>query len=177
MSPHTAAIREVTALGATKRRSYSPDMTAEPAEELPRLLADMGRLAGVSRTTLVNWTTADPPLEISRSGRLRRVSWRQLTTFCRSHPELPAARRVLDAARAQDRDAAASDSHELDEVRSLARAARAAAAANHEALVVASRLAEETARAHREQLEHLRDSLAALDDALGQFTVPSTLND
>ena len=152
-------------------------MAFDADDETPRLFADMSRRAGVSRATLTNWTKREPPLQTTVSGEHRTVSCRQLTAFCQAHPELSGVRKVLAGLGDATAAATTGDRHELDVARSLARAARTAAAANLEALIEAARQAEQNARSHREQLERLREGLVAYEDAVGQFTVPTTLND
>jgi hypothetical protein len=66
---------------------------------------------------------------------------------------------------------------ENEALRAVARDLRHAAHENLQAALKAARLAEEAARSHREQLEHLDRSLAAYDAALSQITAPTTLND
>jgi hypothetical protein len=68
-------------------------------------------------------------------------------------------------------------SSEPESLRAAVRDLRAAAHAHLQAALTAVRLAEETARAHREQLEHMATAFTAYDDALTQVTAPVTLND
>jgi aminopeptidase N len=62
-------------------------------------------------------------------------------------------------------------------VRAVLRDLRAAASSNLRVALIASRHAEETARAHREQVEALAATLNAYDDLLTQVTAPRTLHD
>jgi hypothetical protein len=66
---------------------------------------------------------------------------------------------------------------DADTARAVARAVRASAAAMFDAVLTVARAAEDSARAHRETLEHLRAGFAALDDVFVQVTAPLTLND
>jgi hypothetical protein len=66
---------------------------------------------------------------------------------------------------------------DVEALRAIARDMRIAAQAHLRAALAATRLAEETARSQREQLEHLATAFAAYDDALSQVTAPGTLND
>ncbi len=65
----------------------------------------------------------------------------------------------------------------MEEIKSIARDLRNAANEGIQAALEAARLAEETARSHRLQLERFAKMFAAYDSALGNITAPSTLND
>lgn len=62
-------------------------------------------------------------------------------------------------------------------VASVTAASRIAAAELMEAVLSAARLAEQTARSHREQLEAIARGFAAYDDALTVLLVPDTVEE
>jgi AcrR family transcriptional regulator len=141
---------------------------------------ELAEQAGVSPSTLRNWATkADPPLaRVPGSGRSVLHTWAQLLAFCAVHTELRSAQRVLR--RVRSRESVPPDGalpSDAETVRAMLRNLRAAAASNLDAALIATRHAEETARAHREQLEAFAGSLHAYDDLLTQLTAPITLHD
>lgn len=145
----------------------------------------LAREAGVSATTLQNWASlsADPlPTTTTPDGWVR-FTWAQLIPFCEANiGRLPAAAKVLervDGSQMQPGSSAEPLDDPLDDEqwRAVARNMKAAAHANLQSALVAARQAEESARAHREQLEAIETALAAYDDALTQLLSPLTPND
>lgn len=65
----------------------------------------------------------------------------------------------------------------MEEIKSVARDLRNAANEGIEAALEAARLAEETARSHRIQLENFARMFAAYDAALSNITASSTFHD
>jgi hypothetical protein len=69
-------------------------LVPDPHDE-PWSRSAMSKAAGISATTLENWTKrADGPLETVRIGDRVGFTWRLLLTFCDSHPTLQGARQV-----------------------------------------------------------------------------------
>jgi hypothetical protein len=69
-------------------------LVPEPYDE-PLSRSAMSRAAGISATTLENWTKrVEGPLETVRVGDADGFTWRLLLAFCASHPTLPGARQV-----------------------------------------------------------------------------------
>ena len=153
--------------------------------------------AQISPATLGNWRSRTEPLAhvVTSDGQVR-FTWRQLLEFCERNPGLRAVdkvRRHAPGQAAAARPAAHGD--DVESLRSIARDARAAAAAHLEALVAAARQAEETerrhleatvatarhaeemARRHREQLEQMAAAYRALDGSLIQLTSSRTPHD
>ncbi|MFD9891554.1 hypothetical protein ACFWY9_19635 [Amycolatopsis sp. NPDC059027] len=145
--------------------------------------AEVGRLAGVSPNTVRGWARRNPPLVATRLPNGQDgFLWSQLLEFCEVNAHLPAARKILDREHARTRSAAAADglsksTVDLETLRAIARDLRAAAHSNLQAALTAARHAEASAKAHREQLEHLATTLAAYDSALSTITAPATLHD
>jgi hypothetical protein len=145
---------------------------------------EIARRAGVSPETIRNWTKRASPLETVRTpdGRTRHT-WALLIEFCESNPGLQKAAGVLRRAKVREnpppalQEPSTSTAAQLESLKSLARDLRTAAQTNLEAVRTAARLAEETARAHREQLDQLAMTFAAYDSALSQLTAPETMHD
>lgn len=146
--------------------------------------AELKRLTGAAASTFTNWTHRDPPLAAVtlRNGdiRFRRCD---VLVFCAANLHLGATGKVQRAllvptepppSSAADNTGTAPD---VEALKALARDIRNAAHQNLQAALTAARHAEETARAHREQLEQLATSIAAYDAALSQLTAPRTMND
>ncbi|MCA1673441.1 MAG: helix-turn-helix domain-containing protein [Actinobacteria bacterium] len=146
--------------------------------------ADLARLTGVSASTFTNWTRRNPALvTVTLHGGVVRFRRRDVIEFCTANPRLRVTAKVQRALRSPttappSRTTARTETApEIESLRALARDLRNAAHQNLEAMLTAARLAEETARSHREQLEQLAASIAAYDAALSQLTAPSTMND
>ncbi len=102
--------------------------------------------------------------------------------FCEMHPGLRAVSKVRQALgnASQPPPHPPTDSGatpEVEDLKSAARNLRVAADQNLQAALTAARLAEATARPHRQQLEQLALTIAAYDAILTPLTTPSTLND
>lgn len=144
---------------------------------------DIARRAGVSASTIWNWTRKDPPLKSTPVGRgAVGFTWTDLLAFCRARPDLRGSQRILnqaDAVRALQvrSDAGSPPVANVESALAVARAMRSAAASNLDAALVAARQAEATATAHREQLEQLKVTFDAYDSALIAVTAPTTLHD
>jgi hypothetical protein len=65
----------------------------------------------------------------------------------------------------------------MEELKSIARDLRNAANESFQAALEAARLAEESARSHRLQVESFGRMMAAYEAALANITAPSTIND
>lgn len=144
--------------------------------------AELAKRAGLSATTIRNWTRRQPALVSARTpdGKLR-FSWADFISYCKANPGLRGAARVLRGSQAESAQGGPSTpldpAVEAESLRAVARDLKTACQRTMDALVTAARLAEETARAHREQLEQLTTTMAAYDAALSQMTAPRTLND
>lgn len=158
---------------------------AEDARTDEELLtaAELSRRTGASATTFMNWTRYNPVLltVTIRDGAVR-FTLRHVLAFCATNPHLRATVRVQRALGqlsepARQTPATTETRSEIEALKSLARDLRNAAHQNLQVALTGARLAEETARSHREQLEQLAVSMASYDAALTQLTAPSTLND
>jgi predicted DNA-binding transcriptional regulator AlpA len=147
--------------------------------------AELARLTGVSASTFVNWTRHNPALAtVTLHDGAVRFRRRDVLEFCstasprlRVTAKVQRALRPPTAAPPSRTTASTEPAPEIEALRALARDLRNAAHQNLQAMLTAARLAEETARSHREQLEQLAASMAAYDAALSQLTAPSTMND
>lgn len=167
-------------VGVFKLQTVTED--ARTDEEL-LTAAELSRRTGASATTFMNWTRYTPalPTVTIRDGTVRFTP-RHVLAFCAANPHLRATARVQRALRqssepAHQTPATAETRFEVNALKSLARDLRNAAHQNLQVALTGARLAEETARSHREQLDQLAASMASYDAALTQLTAPSTLND
>jgi len=142
--------------------------------------SDLARAVGVSPNTIVNWTERhDQPLRtVATVDGAVRFTWTHLEDFCNAHPRLPGVRKIRRRAiRAKPESSGEPADTQIEELKSVVRDLRSVASAHLQAAVEAARQAEEVARSHRVQVEHLATAFAAYDDALSQITAPSTLHD
>jgi len=101
----------------------------------------------------------------------------QLEEFREANPRLPGLNKApLNTGHDQVPQALPVAAH-AEELKAITRDLRNAANASLQAALEAARLAEESARSHRVQLEQIAQTVAALDAALGNLTAPSTMND
>ncbi|SRR6266542_1657497 len=149
---------------------------AEQEDSALLTAAELARAIGVSATTIKNWTELNnrPLKTVVTSDGAVRFTWSHLDEFCRTHPRLRGVMKIQRSAPAAHNVAPTS---QIEELKSLARDLRNAANSNLQAAIEAARQAEEAARAHRRQMEHLAASMAAYDAALTQLTAPSTIHD
>jgi transcriptional regulator with XRE-family HTH domain len=157
---------------------------ATPAEHDPPALltgAELARALGVSPSTVWNWTKRDSnPLKTVTTGDGEiRFTWIQLEEFRGANPGLRGLNRSGEHAGRQDQGSpvATAAGLQIDELKSVARDLRNAANASIQAALEAARLAEETARSHRVQLEHFAQLVTAYDAALSNITASSSIND
>lgn len=140
-------------------------------------MPELARQCGVSASQLRNWASqASSPLQpVETTNGHRLHTWAQLRAFCTTHPHLPAVRKLERrlAADASKGGGVAAPPHP-EVVRTVLSNLRAAAASNLSTAITAARLAEATARSHREQLEALASTINAYDDLLTQLTAPVT---
>lgn len=151
--------------------------------DIPMSVPQLARAAGVSVSVVRTWAKwRDRPLRgtTTASGSVM-YTWAQLRTFCETHPELPAARRVLSGLAGASSPGppplgrrAATDP---EQVRAALGNLRAAADYTINAVLSAARHAEQTAIAHREQLESLAATIRSFDDLLTQLAPPTTPHD
>jgi hypothetical protein len=134
--------------------------------------------AGVSATTLKNWSTRDDqPLQtIATSSGTPMYSWRLLLHFCEEHPELRGVETALDRSRklfrGDDEPSAPADQVTL---RAALRDLKTAVDRSTAAVVRSAQLAQETATAHVEIIAALRDTIRAYDSAMTSMTAPDHL--
>jgi len=150
----------------------------EWSEDTPLSAAELAQIAGVATNTIRNWTKLpDQPLRGTRNtGRYPTYTIAQLRAFCAAHDDRSAARKVVRnlAARAASR---ATEGQQPEQVRAVVLNLRVAALAALDAALSAARQAEQTAVAHREQIEALAVTIRSYDDLLTQLTAPTTLHD
>lgn len=138
----------------------------------------MATQAGVSATTLKNWTIrTDRPLEtVTTVSGTQMYSWRLLLSFCQQHPELRGVDSVLarsrELFRGDDETPAPGDHITL---RSALRDLRTAADRSADATVRSAKLVQELATAHAEIVAALRDAMRAYDSAMTSITAPDHL--
>lgn len=134
--------------------------------------------AGVSATTLKNWSArSDRPLQtvMTPSGS-QMYSWRLLLRFCDEHPELRGVETVVARSR-QSLHRAPEPTSPSDQatLRAALRDLKTAVDRSVAATVRQAQLARETAAAHAEVVEALRDTIRALDSAMTSMTAPEHL--
>lgn len=134
--------------------------------------------AGLSATTLKNWTTRDdrPLRTVTTPAGVQMYSWRLLLDFCQEHPEL----RGVEAALAQSRKLVGggdepSPPTDLVTLRAALRDLKTAVDRSTAAVVRSAELARETGVAHAEVVAALRDTIRAYDSALTSITAPEHL--
>jgi transcriptional regulator with XRE-family HTH domain len=158
-------------------------MAADAGQSQPELLtaAELARALGVSASTIWNWTKREPnPLRtVTTTDGAIRFTWIQLNKFREAHPRLRGVSKADRYARSPDEPSPAQTAvaPQAEELKSIARDLRNAAHASLQGALEAARLAEETARSHRLQLEHFAQMMDAYDAALTNITAPSTVND
>lgn len=156
---------------------------AAGAGHIPLELLTASQLAKalhVSQSTISNWTKLEPnPLRtVTTIDGATRFSWAQLEEFRAANPRLPGLRKAALLAAGQNwPPQAPATAAQVEEFKSMMRDLRNAAHSSLQAALEAARLAEETARSHRVQLEHFARTLDALDGTLTSITAPSTAND
>jgi hypothetical protein len=143
--------------------------------------SELAQTLGVAPSTVWNWTTREPnPLKtvLTADGH-KRFTWIQLEEFRRANPGLRAVNRSVRHADRQHQasSATAAAGLQVEELKSIARDLRNATNESVQTALEAARLAEETARSHRVQLENFARLLASYDAALSNITASSSLND
>lgn len=135
----------------------------------------MATQAGVSATTLKNWTLrTDRPLQtITTTSGTQMYSWRLLLSFCNEHREL----RGVDTALARSRklfhgDDEPSASVDQATLQAALRDLRTAADRSADATVRSAELVQALATAHAEIVAALRDAMRAYDSAMTSMTAP-----
>jgi uncharacterized membrane protein YccC len=143
--------------------------------------AELARMVGVSDSTISNWTKLDrrPLQKVVTSDGYVRFTWSHLEEFCRAHPGLRGVAKMRQHPSRSEPppDQVDGSSLQIEELKSSLRDMRNAADASLQAAIEASRQAEEAARSHRRQLEHLATMVKAYDSAFAQITAPKTIND
>lgn len=139
---------------------------------------ELARRAGVSEPTVRYWRRKHGLVSDDRG----RTTPRSLAEFAREHrshlPKTDAVlRRLSSASPASEEEPPEKNQHDapqveidMEQLRSVARAARNAARDHLDALVL-------TARSHLAVLELLQRSYTEVDDVLVAFTAPATPND
>jgi hypothetical protein len=155
-------------------------MATGAEQDLPELLtaSQLAGVLGVSPSTIGNWTKRErnPLKTVTTVDGAIRFTWFHLEEFRKANPRLPGLSKTAPLTTGQDQAPPAAAA-ELEELKSITRDLRNAAHASLQAALEAARLNEESARSHRAQLEHIAQTVAALDAALGTVTAPSTMND
>ncbi len=151
-------------------------------EQLELLTASqLASALGVSPSTIWNWTRRDRnPLEtVTIADGIVRFTWIQLDAFRKANPNLRGVNRLgrRTSSQRQPPLVQAAVTPQIEEIKSVARDLRNAANEGIQAALEAARLAEETARSHRIQLENFARMFAAYDTALSNITASSTLHD
>jgi hypothetical protein len=158
-------------------------MAADVGQDQPVLLTapELAKALGVGPSTVWNWTKRDnnPLRTVTTADGKTRFTWVQLEEFRRANPGLRGLSRSQEHAGGQDQGTpvATAPGMQVDELKSIARDLRNAANASIQAALEAARLAEETARSHRVQLEHFAQLVTAYDAALSNITASSSVND
>jgi len=154
---------------------------AEQEQSEPLTASELANALGVSPSTIWNWAKRDHnPLEtVTIADGNVRFTWIQLNAFRKANPHLRGVTRLGRRTSSQEQPppVQAVAGPQMEEIKSIARDLRNAANEGIQAALEAARLAEETARSHRLQLERFAKMFAAYDSALGNITAPSTLND
>lgn len=138
----------------------------------------LARQAGVSATTLRNWTIRDDrPLQtVTTASGIQMYSWRLLLEFCHEHPELrgveTALARSRELLRANNGGSSTGDQLTL---RAALRDLKMAVDRSLAAVTRSAQLAQETATAHVEIVSALRDTIRAYDSAMTSMTAPGHL--
>jgi hypothetical protein len=136
--------------------------------------AELARLAGVSSTTLRNWTrVADRPLVTTLVGSSEMFTWGDLLRFCADHPAMPATHAVLR--RASTRSSSTGIGADQDEatLRAALRDMKTAVDAGITAVARSAALAREVASAHEDIVGQLSVIVRAYDSAMTWATAPT----
>jgi len=158
-------------------------MAADAEQAQPTLLTapEVARTFGVVPSTVWNWTRRqlNPLKTVLTADGHKRFTWIQLEEFRKANPGLRTVNKSLRPAHRQDQrpPAHAAAALQVEELKSIARDLRNAANASVQTALEAARLAEETARSHRVQLENYAQLLTAYDAALSNITASSSIND
>jgi hypothetical protein len=129
--------------------------------------AALARKAGVSSTTLRNWSNmAEHPLEARLTDSGARVfSWSALLQFCDHHPDLHGVAAVRAQQRIADAGLDDGDGHGDATLRTALQEMRRALDANLAAIARATELATETAGTHAQVVAALQQTIRALEVA------------
>lgn len=149
-------------------------------QEVLLTAAELAGAVGVVPSTVWNWIRLGPnPLQtVTTIDGATRFTWMHFEDFRRSHPGLRTVARLGRRDGIAGPPAAqAAAAPQMEALKSIARDLRNAANENFQAALEAARLAEETARSHRLQVENFGRMMAAYDAALANITAPSTIND
>jgi hypothetical protein len=141
---------------------------------------ELANILGVSPSTVWNWSrrARNPLRTVTTVDGAIRFTWIHLDEFCRANPSLRAVTRFGRRANiGEPQTVQAAAAPQIEELKSIARDLRNAANENFQAALEAARLAEESARSHRLQVESFGRMMAAYEAALANITAPSTLND
>ena len=173
---------QATRCNRVQLNSYAKDMAGDAQQDTLGLLtaSELARALGVSPSTVWNWTRRDqnPLKTVMTADGAIRFTWVHLDEFCRANPSLRAVSRL--GRRASSREplpVSAPVTPQMEELKSIARDLRNAANESFQAALEAARLAEESARSHRLQVESFGRMMAAYEAALANITAPSTIND
>jgi hypothetical protein len=168
-------------------------VVADPDDALMSL-PELARACGMSASGLRNWANrpGQPLRGTPTPGGQVLYTWAHLCAFCDAHPELSGARKVaarlagapspgpaMPEARRSQAEAPGQDGGAADpqQLRAILGDLRAAADYTVNAVLSAARSAEQTATAHREQVEALAAAIRSYDDLLTQLTAPATPHD
>jgi len=135
--------------------------------------------AGVSATTLKNWTMRDdrPLRTVVTSSGTQMYSWQFLLDFCSEHPEL----RGVETALAHSQmllhgdDGPPPPANDQVTLQAALRDLKTAVDCSTAAVLRSAQLAQETATAHAEIIVALRDTIRAYDSAMTSMTAPGRL--
>ncbi len=136
--------------------------------------AALARRAGVSSTTLRNWTrTIDRPLASTMVGSdTAMYTWAALLRFLDDHPALPAVQSVRRRVSARSRSMGVDDKENQATLRAALRDMKTAVDATVAAVGRSAALAREVASAHEELIAALRVTIQAYDSAMTSATAP-----
>jgi len=135
----------------------------------------LASLAGVSATTLRNWTLReDRPLRtVTTASGTEMYSWRLLLEFCHEHPELRGVEIPLAKSRKIfEEGTEPSSPGDENTLKAALRDMKTAVDRSVAAVARSAQLAEETATAHAEIIAALRDTIRAYDSAMTSITAP-----
>ena len=156
-------------------------MATRSGQDMPEMLtaSQLARELHVSPSTVWNWTKLErnPLKTVITVDCAVRFNWMQLEEFREANPRLPGLSKAPLNTGHDQAPQALPAAAQAEELKAITRDLRNAANASLQAALEAARLAEESARSHRVQLEQIAQTVAALDAALGNLTAPSTMND